>query len=72
MLLVFLIETAEHPHKHGTVTMMSAPTLSYISTVVTSEIIVLEGSTSPSIATESWIPSSGTVSPSGIAIHHKN
>ena len=68
MLLVFLIETEEHPHKNGTVTMMSAPMLSYAPTTVTSEIIVLDGSTSPSIATDNWIPSAGADSPSGIAM----
>jgi hypothetical protein len=68
IVLVFLTEIEEHAQMNGTVTMISAPTLSKVPTTVTSDIIVLDGSISPSIAIASDMPPVGAVSPSGIAI----
>jgi hypothetical protein len=68
IVLVFLTETEEQLHIHGTVTIISAPTLSNVSTTVTSDIIVLDGSISPSTAIANCMPSAGAVSPSGVAI----
>jgi hypothetical protein len=62
--------TEEHEHMQGTVTIMSVPTLSKVSASVGVVIIVLDGSSEPSMNTASDMPSGevGTVSPSGTAI----